>query len=604
MQYPFNNQNKSVMTPFEFDLPTEQNSIIKVIGVGGGGNNAVNHMYEQGIEGVNFVVCNTDAQALQTSPVPNKIQLGPTLTQGLGAGANPEVGMQACEESVEEIRVLLEKNTKMVFIAAGMGGGTGTGAAPVIARIAREMGILTVAIVTTPFTFEGRRRYNHAMDGINKLREQVDTILVIGNDKIRMMYGNLTQSQAFSHANNILTMAAKSISEIITKPGIINVDFADVKTVMTAGGSAIMGSAFAEGTDRANIAIQTALSSPLLNDSDIRGAKNVLVNIASGEEEVRLDEMDTINSYIQSVANETEIIFGSSIDESLGKKLMVTIIATGFEARQNDGYAPVQKVKVYDLDKPVQTAPVAATTAQSEVNNVVNTPVVENGKIVHTLEEEITANVVSETPIVEENKTIETPIVEEVVNPIQTEDDNDFFVSKQLVEDETGFDLFSGIENVSTENSVEFDFTSSEPVQEDYLLNNTVESNISTSESFSEYQSEVKVETVAENNTKDDEPFIYFRKANEHVVQNTNRGDKSYDERKQRLLALSTKNYKKSTAEFEKPAIHRNETLTNNNTFNSKSSLSLSSYSVSDSGSEYPNPEIKKDNQYINDKPC
>jgi len=604
MQYPFNNQNKSVMTPFEFDLPTEQNSIIKVIGVGGGGNNAVNHMYEQGIEGVNFVVCNTDAQALQTSPVPNKIQLGPTLTQGLGAGANPEVGMQACEESVEEIRVLLEKNTKMVFIAAGMGGGTGTGAAPVIARIAREMGILTVAIVTTPFTFEGRRRYNHAMDGINKLREQVDTILVIGNDKIRMMYGNLTQSQAFSHANNILTMAAKSISEIITKPGIINVDFADVKTVMTAGGSAIMGSAFAEGTDRANIAIQTALSSPLLNDSDIRGAKNVLVNIASGEEEVRLDEMDTINSYIQSVANETEIIFGSSIDESLGKKLMVTIIATGFEARQNDGYAPVQKVKVYDLDKPVQTAPVAATTAQSEVNNVVNTPVVENGKIVHTLEEEITANVVSETPIVEENKTIETPIVEEVVNPIQTEDDNDFFVSKQLVEDETGFDLFSGIENVSTENSVEFDFTSSEPVQEDYLLNNTVESNISTSESFSEYQSEVKVETVAENNTKDDEPFIYFRKANEHVVQNTNRGDKSYDERKQRLLALSTKNYKKSTAEFEKPAIHRNETLTNNNTFNAKSSLSLSSYSVSDSGSEYPNPEIKKDNQYINDKPC
>jgi len=603
MQHPFNNQNKSFMTPFEFDLPTEQNSIIKVIGVGGGGNNAVNHMYEQGIEGVNFVVCNTDAQALQTSPVPNKIQLGPTLTQGLGAGANPEVGMQACEESVEEIRVLLEKNTKMVFIAAGMGGGTGTGAAPVIARIAREMGILTVAIVTTPFTFEGRRRYNHAMDGINKLREQVDTILVIGNDKIRMMYGNLTQSQAFSHANNILTMAAKSISEIITKPGIINVDFADVKTVMTAGGSAIMGSAFAEGTDRANIAIQTALSSPLLNDSDIRGAKNVLVNIASGEEEVRLDEMDTINSYIQSVSNETEIIFGSSIDESLGKKLMVTIIATGFEARQNDGYAPVQKVKVYDLEKPVQTTPVAATTAQSEVNNVVNTPVVENGKIVHTLEEE-TVNAVIETSIVEENKTIETPIVVEVVNSIQAEDDNDFSVSKQLAEDESEFDLFSGIENTSIENSVEFDFTNSKPVQEDYLLNNTVESNISTSESFSQYQSEVKVETVAENNTKDDEPFIYFRKANEQVVQNTNQGDKSYDERKQRLLALSTKNYKKSTAEFEKPAIHRNETLTNNNTFNAKSSLSLSSYSVSDSGSEYPNPEIKKDNQYINDKPC
>lgn len=603
MQYLFNNQNKSVMTPFEFDLPTEQNSIIKVIGVGGGGNNAVNHMYEQGIEGVNFVVCNTDAQALQTSPIPNKIQLGPNLTQGLGAGANPEIGMQACEESVEEIRSLLEKNTKMVFIAAGMGGGTGTGAAPVIARIAREMGILTVAIVTTPFTFEGRRRYNHAMDGINKLREQVDTILVIGNDKIRMMYGNLTQSQAFSHANNILTMAAKSISEIITKPGIINVDFADVKTVMTEGGSAIMGSAFAEGTDRANIAIQTALSSPLLNDSDIRGAKNVLVNIASGEEEVRLDEMDTINSYIQSVANETEIIFGSSIDESLGKKLMVTIIATGFEARQNDGYSPVQRVKVYDLDKPAHVTPAATTTAQTEMSKVETTPAVENGKIIHSLEEE-TTNTINEIAIVEEKNQIELPNVEEVVNSTKVEEDNDYFISRQIIDEENNFDLFSGIDNITTENSIEFDLSGGEPIQEDSLLNNTVESNISNKESFTEYQSEVKVETVAENNTKDDEPFIYFRKANENIVPNTNQVDKSLDERKQRLLALSTRNYRKNTAEFEKPAIHRNETLTNNNTFNSKGSLSLSSYSVSDTGSEYPNPEIKKDNQYINDKPC
>ncbi|MCS6819587.1 MAG: cell division protein FtsZ, partial [Chitinophagales bacterium] len=339
------------MFDFEFNTPNQQNSIIKVIGVGGGGSNAVNHMFEQGIEGVNFVVCNTDAQALHASPVPNKIQLGPNLTQGLGAGANPEIGMQACEESIAEIKELLSKNTKMVFITAGMGGGTGTGAAPVIAKVAREMGILTVAIVTTPFSFEGKKRYNAAIEGIKKLREFVDTILVIGNDKIRLMFGNLTQTQAFGHANNILTTAAKSISEIITKPGIINVDFADVRTVMLNGGTAIMGNAYAEGSDRASLAIQAALNSPLLNDSDIRGAKNVLVNISSGEEEVRIDEIECINNFIQEAANETDIILGTSRDMSLGPKLMVTVIATGFESKLNENYTPLQRVKVYDLEK-------------------------------------------------------------------------------------------------------------------------------------------------------------------------------------------------------------------------------------------------------------
>ncbi|MBS1613251.1 MAG: cell division protein FtsZ, partial [Bacteroidetes bacterium] len=271
---------------FQFDLPKEQSSIIKVFGVGGGGSNAVNHMNDQGIIGVNFVVCNTDAQALDMSRIPNKIQLGPASTQGLGAGARPEVGEKAAEESIEAIKELLNKNTKMVFVTAGMGGGTGTGAAPVVARIAREMGVLCVGIVTTPFWFEGKNRYNSAMEGIEKLRENVDTLLIINNDKIREMYGNLKRSEAFGHANNILTTAAKAISEIITVPGEINVDFADVQTVMKNGGSAIMGCATAEGDDRAIRAAQGALNSPLLNDSEIRGAKKVLVNITTGAMQV------------------------------------------------------------------------------------------------------------------------------------------------------------------------------------------------------------------------------------------------------------------------------------------------------------------------------
>ncbi|MBL0308243.1 MAG: cell division protein FtsZ [Bacteroidetes bacterium] len=316
---------------FQFDLPKEQSSIIKVFGVGGGGSNAVNHMFDQGIVGVNFVVLNTDAQALDMSRVPNKIQLGPNSTQGLGAGARPEVGEKAAEESIDAIRELLSKNTKMVFVTAGMGGGTGTGAAPVVARIAREMGVLTVGIVTTPFWFEGKMRYNHATDGIGKLKENVDTLLIINNDKIREMYGNLKRSEAFGHANNILTTAAKSISEIITMPGEMNVDFADVQTVMKNGGSAIMGSATAEGEDRAIRAAQGALNSPLLNDNEIRGAQKVLVNITTGVMQVTMDEIGAVMEYVQEAAGSTDIIFGTCDDPSMGDKLSVTLIATGFQ---------------------------------------------------------------------------------------------------------------------------------------------------------------------------------------------------------------------------------------------------------------------------------
>jgi cell division protein FtsZ len=317
-----------------FDLPKQKSSILKVIGVGGGGGNAVNHMYGQNIDSVDFIICNTDAQALSNSKVPNKIQLGPHLTQGLGAGANPEIGKQATEESLEEIKRILEVNTKMAFITAGMGGGTGTGGAPIIARICKDLGVLTVAIVSTPFTNEGPKRMRHAEAGIQQLREYVDTLLVISNDKVRHQYGNLKVREAFSKADDILATAAKCITDVITSNGQINVDFADVCTVMKSGGVAILGSAQASGEDRAQRAIEDAVNSPLLNDSEIRGAKWILVNITSaeGDYEITMDEEDTIMSYLREQSgDDADVIKGIGFDESLGDKIGVTIIATGFE---------------------------------------------------------------------------------------------------------------------------------------------------------------------------------------------------------------------------------------------------------------------------------
>src|SRR3989440_2650223 len=319
-----------------FDLPKEKSSIIKVIGIGGGGSNAVNHMYSQNIEGVNFIICNTDAQAIALSKVPNKVQLGPHLTQGLGAGANPDIGRQATEESLEEIRRILEVNTKMVFVTAGMGGGTGTGGAPIIAKICRDLGILTVGIVTTPFSYEGRKRQTQAEEGIQNLKEFVDTLLVISNDKLRHQYGNLKMKEAFAKADNVLATAAKCITDVINSTGQINVDFADVCTVMRNGGVAILGSASCEGEDRAQQAIEEALNSPLLNDNDIRGAKWILINInsAEGDHEFTMDEVDIIQNYLISQAGEhTDVILGLGYDNALGAKIGITLIATGFEHR-------------------------------------------------------------------------------------------------------------------------------------------------------------------------------------------------------------------------------------------------------------------------------
>lgn len=316
----------------QFDLPQNRSSIIKVIGVGGGGGNAVNYMYEQGINEVDFVVCNTDAQDLAKSPVPVKVQLGESLTGGRGAGSKPEKGRQAAIESLERIDEVLGSNTKMVFITAGMGGGTGTGAAPVIAEEAQKKGILTIGIVTIPFLFEGKRRINQAVEGIERMKEYVDSLLVINNEKLREIYGDSSALKAFSHADDILSTAAKGIAEIITVEGVVNVDFEDVYTVMHNSGVALMGRATAEGEGRAVKAIEKALTSPLLNNNDIHGSQNMLLHITSGAEEVTMDEIGQITDYAQDEAGQSaDVIWGLSSDPQLGDKVAVTVIATGFD---------------------------------------------------------------------------------------------------------------------------------------------------------------------------------------------------------------------------------------------------------------------------------
>lgn len=319
----------------QFEMLKEKSSIIKVIGVGGGGGNAVNHMYRQGITGVDFIICNTDAQALELSPIPNKVQLGASLTEGMGAGSIPEVGKNSAIENIDDIKQMLGNNTKMLFITAGMGGGTGTGASPIIAKAAKELDILTVGIITTPFSFEGKRRKMQAEDGLEEFKKYVDSYLVISNDRLREIFGNLTLGSAFAQADNILTTAAKGIAEIITIPGYINVDFKDVRTVMKESGVAIMGSYAAEGENRALRAVEGALASPLLKDNEIEGARYILLNISSGAKEVTMDEVSIITDFIQQEAGlAADLIWGNCTDESLGEKISVTIIATGFQTKE------------------------------------------------------------------------------------------------------------------------------------------------------------------------------------------------------------------------------------------------------------------------------
>jgi cell division protein FtsZ len=354
-----------------FDLPKNRSNVIKVLGVGGGGSNAIDHMFQQGITGVDFVVCNTDAQALDNSPVPTKIQLGVNLTEGLGAGANPEIGEKAALESFDDIKNLLTSNTKMLFITAGMGGGTGTGAAPIIAKQAQEMDILTVGIVTVPFQFEGKMRNQQANKGLEKLRQHVDSIIVINNNKLRQVYGNLGYRSGFSKADEVLSTAARGIAEVITHHFKQNVDLHDAKTVLSNSGTAIMGSASASGDDRANKAIKKSLDSPLLNDNKIHGAKNVLLLIVSGNEEVTLDEIGEINDYIQEEAgNNANIIMGVGDDETLEEAISVTVIATGFHHEQQDELVNTEQKKIIHTLEDDQKAEQDLTPNTGQQTNV------------------------------------------------------------------------------------------------------------------------------------------------------------------------------------------------------------------------------------------
>ena len=453
-----------------FDLPKEQSSIIKVIGVGGGGSNAVNHMFSQNIEGVNFIICNTDAQAIAQSKVPNKIQLGPHLTQGLGAGANPEIGRQATEESLEEIKRILEVNTKMAFITAGMGGGTGTGGAPILAKICKDLGILTVGIVTTPFAYEGKKRLAQAEEGVRLMKDHVDTLLVISNDKLRHQFGNLKMKEAFEKADNVLATAAKCITDVINSTGQINVDFADVCTVMRNGGVAILGSAIAEGDNRAQVAIENALNSPLLNDSEIRGARWILINInsAEGEHEFTMDEVEIIQNYLISKAGEeSDVILGLGYDNTLGAGISITLIATGFEHK--DPFA--KKSTLSKEEKKNEKILMTLEMPPKEENKIAHQPSLQ-------FEENQEPEIVE--PSVESVQEIETAIEESMMPTLVVESIEEIsieplveVVDNAIEEPKVFFEISSGADHAPV---IEFDIPVSIPSSEKKLKADTTES--------------------------------------------------------------------------------------------------------------------------------
>lgn len=414
-----------------FDLPKNQSNVIKVIGVGGGGSNAINHMFKQGIKGVDFIVCNTDSQALQNSPVPNKIQLGVNLTEGLGAGANPDVGQQSAIESIADIEKMLDTNTKMVFITAGMGGGTGTGAAPVIAQLAKERDILTVGIVTIPFQFEGKVRQEQALQGVERLRKQVDSLIVINNNKLREVYGNLGFKAGFSKADEVLATASRGIAEVITHHYTQNIDLKDAKTVLANSGTAIMGSAIANGDNRAKDAIISALDSPLLNDNKITGAKNVLLLIVSGTNEITIDEIGEINDHIQTEAGfNANIIMGVGEDETLGDAVAVTIIATGFNVEQQNGIVNTESTKIIHTLEDEQKVVRDLTQKPVEVfQSLTEVPTeVKEEKIVFEL--------------IEEEKVVETPKVSAI-------DENELIAMNQFIKNlDVTFEIVSPIKDI------------------------------------------------------------------------------------------------------------------------------------------------------------
>ncbi|MGB3948630.1 MAG: cell division protein FtsZ [Bacteroidia bacterium] len=543
----------------KFDLTQDNSAIIKVIGVGGGGSNAVNHMYKQGIKGVDFFVCNTDQQSLDMSPVPTKIVLGASLTKGRGAGSLPEVGRNAAIETIEEIKSILGNNTEMVFITAGLGGGTGTGAAPIIAKAAKELGILTVGIVTIPFGFEGKKRKSQADAGLEALKQNVDTLLVISNDKLREIYGNLKVTEAFGHADDVLSTAAKGIADIITTTLQINTDINDVKTVMKDSGVAIMGSALASGESRALRAVEQALSSPLLNDSDIRGARYVLVNITCGEDEITMDELGEITDYIQEAAGMTaEVIKGYGVDPSLGDKVSVTIIATGFDAKGGVGGK---------FEKPAE-------------------------RILHILQDET------------KTKTVETPVVAPVVNT---------FVPTSKVEEITSYTKDEVKDEVKYPINENKQFAADEPflfIKKEDVPSETKEEQVS-------FEFEITNTTSVENTSEDEfttlawdeEPYL---KSESSVEENENtentiiakvQNDEQMKKAQDRVSRLKELNFKllktpNGLSELENEPAYKRKNINLESTPHSSESQ-VSRYTLSEG--EDKKIEIKPNNSFLHD---
>ncbi len=590
-----------------FNLPKEESSIIKVIGVGGGGSNAVNHMYRQGIRGVDFVVCNTDQQALDMSPVPRKIALGSSLTEGRGAGAQAEVGRNAAIETLDEIKAVLNDNTKMVFITAGMGGGTGTGAAPVIAEAAKELGILTVGIVTVPFAFEGKKRKLQADKGLEELKRNVDTVLVICNDKLREMYGNLKLGEAFSQADDILTIAAKGIAEIITVEGYVNVDFEDVRTVMTNSGVAIMGSASASGPNRANEAVTRALASPLLNDNNIYGASNILLYISSGSDEVTMDEVTEITDYIQDEAGMTaDIIWGNGYDDTLGDAISITVIATGFSNDKTQEIQGRETRVVHQLSddrrsgtagtvapvNTVSTAPAAPVTDNLTARPVLlnsNTPrgtfqssdlftAKTEEKVVYTLQDDALK---TDTLMVQpeaETVVAEAPVVESVFEEqtgSELEDtlEEERFIGQQTLEETSVID-----EDIVMEADEDnFLYNDEKPTEVEFEVTSVVVAEVSDKVTFQLYdEEEQKVAERTVNETKEETSQMYVRATSVNEPFKNEELERINQERMARLKANSARfREPRNLAELElEPAFKRRNVNLNDVPHSSESSVS------------------------------
>lgn len=626
-----------------FDLPKNQSNVIKVIGVGGGGSNAINHMFEQGIKGVDFVICNTDAQALNNSGVPNKIQLGLHITEGLGAGANPEIGEKAAVESLDDIRTMLNTNTKMVFITAGMGGGTGTGAAPIIAKMAKELDILTVGIVTMPFQFEGKIRNTQAHKGIEKLRKVVDSLVIINNNKLREVYGNLGFKAGFSKADEVLSTAARGIAEVITHHYTQNIDLRDAKTVLSNSGTAIMGASTAVGESRAKKAITTALDSPLLNDNKITGAKNVLLLIVSGNQEITIDEIGEINDHIQSEAGYgANIIMGVGEDEKLGEAISVTVIATGFDVDQQNDITNVEPKKVvhaleddqtmeHDLTPP-KTPFILGDERNSDEREEIIVHSLEDDSDVHNLEsaEEQHMDLIPTTELIKSMDVVYEEVVDEIseeefiINEVKNETSQDTEIeqeeqtmltfdlplqqssSSERNDDIEIFELQDNINEIEVDDYIELvavNESSSEEEQrytlDDHIIlestnqkyddskqTNTPETQVDTELFFSKVT--VKERLVSKVPAEDEDPF-------NNPISKTLR-DRA-DERRKKMKAFNYKFNSSKVDEFEKEPAYKRKGIELSDTSSSENVASRSSIALDDN----EDVQLRTNNSFLHD---